>query len=272
MKNRLMLLISCCFLAFLLCATKASAQPYSVWSKFTFTAADLLNYEIFDGTDDTACVLGICDGARLLRVGSNADHDDAARSYWDSSNDLFEVRYDQYKQNGYVLDWVNLWGLDGRGANWCEEYKPIEWLKLTGPEGWEMGLLEWSWGAPPPGAHTNLYPYWEATEGFGIAMDDPDLASYVFTAEVKLDPEGWYDLDCGDNVYCESQSIWFGSWLTDRGSSWEIIDEHMFEGNIFLSQDLGNYSKVPEPGTWLLLGTGLLALLGFGRKKFFNKS
>jgi hypothetical protein len=35
---------------------------------------------------------------------------------------------------------------------------------------------------------------------------------------------------------------------------------------------LMNHNTIPEPTTWLLFGTGLLGLLGLGRKKLFKKA
>jgi hypothetical protein len=44
-------------------------------------------------------------------------------------------------------------------------------------------------------------------------------------------------------------------------TAWAIA---VFDGDV-------SVTPVPEPGTMLLLGPGLLALAGYGRKKFFKK-
>lgn len=36
---------------------------------------------------------------------------------------------------------------------------------------------------------------------------------------------------------------------------------------VLTSVMLGNYVTVPEPGTWLLIGTGMLLLLGYVRRR-----
>jgi hypothetical protein len=45
----------------------------------------------------------------------------------------------------------------------------------------------------------------------------------------------------------------------------------VFSNISFDDEPFGVYNPVPEPSTMLLLGSGLIALVGYGRKKFFKK-
>jgi hypothetical protein len=42
-------------------------------------------------------------------------------------------------------------------------------------------------------------------------------------------------------------------------------------GNFHTQVDWVDISSVPEPSTMLLLGSGLIGLAGYGKKKFFKK-
>ena len=45
----------------------------------------------------------------------------------------------------------------------------------------------------------------------------------------------------------------------------------LYFDNILISDQIPTSAPIPEPTTWLLFGTGLLGVFGFGRKKFMKK-
>ena len=116
----------------LLLSVVTSARALTVTQTYQFTGADLMNYVIAPGPDgSTAAGNGEFDGARLRRDGTNPDGQLARRSYWGSQNEDFtnwlETTNDRFLS-------FNLWGLDGRGASWGEDYKPNRWVSQDNSE------------------------------------------------------------------------------------------------------------------------------------------
>lgn len=71
-----------------------------------------------------------------------------------------------------------------------------------------------------------------------------------------------YALNINSNITGALSISWYGDVTGD--------DEFWGLDNIVVNGTAGNNSPVPEPGTILLLGCGLIGLAGFGRKKFIK--
>lgn len=259
--------------AAVLIAGLCSTADASIWYRVTFTGDTLLNNVFVDGVvDSTAADNDLYDGARFLG---------GKRSYWESDYDDFNTQWDNLSNNGYVFDEFNLWGFDGKGKHWGEDYKPLEWLGGTGPTGWEFRLLDWSWGTPPEGYHTLQFPGWFVTDPqYALGLDDSDLASKVFTVDFLIDPnDAWWNQDTqGDGDYDALNDLevpiltmWFGGWITEYVDG-DMGDYVMYQGNFIAGEggSAGSPQVIPEPSSiaiWSVIGAVGLGIAYRRRRK-----
>ena len=242
----------------------AEASPLHL--RWSFTGEDLLSHAYVNGADgSTAVDNDLYEGARLLRDGTSPTSEQAARTYVESEHSTFDNRWNALADSGATFDSFNLWGLDGNGENWGEDYKPTEWLSATGPSDWSTGTHDYEalWGSPPSGTITSEFPFWNAGEGEGMAIDgSEDLSSFEFTVDLLIDEEdAWWDLDTGDapNSLDELEfTVWFGGMMSTGD---------MYEGNLVLSGS--NVQIIPLPAP-VFMGLAGLAGVAYLRRRQSN--
>ena len=141
-----LILLICAMVLLMSSSSFAALATYN----FTINAQDLVQYESANGVDgSTAIDNGLYSGARLLRTyDASTGWGNQYRSYWDSSNSYFSAWNSITDER--MVDF-NLWGYDGNGANWGEQYKVNSWggVPTSTDSNWEGYIVDWPWGTPP---------------------------------------------------------------------------------------------------------------------------
>ena len=176
----------------------------------------------------------------------------------------------------------NIWLLDNPAArSWGEK---VVWNPggpaptATADDGglWKVQVINNPWGSG------YLAEWWTDNSNYYLRPGGADIGKFGFSGIAYWDNNnnGYEPSDPLVQVG-EYARIWFGSYYADSQNYSVYFDDSGFgnrspSGNSFAA---GNYSgwegvlevPTPEPTTMLLLGSGLIGLAGYGRKKFFKK-
>jgi PEP-CTERM motif len=253
-------------------ALGSAAQAEIVRYEFSFTAADMMRYVTANGLDgSSAADNSLFDGARLVRQDFDPlSGDGYTRSYVASENGAFSTWADGTTDRFLGF---NLWGLDGLGVNWGEDFKPTEWVSQSDPTGWTNWQADWPWGTPPTGYITDDLVGWDAsTYGDALGFGESGNASVEFSFVVDLNTEDmWWGADTnGAPNTLPELTFWFGGWM-GSGAAGDDIDWdapiYMYEGNMVLT---GELVPVPEPASMVLLGMGIVGVVATRVRKKRN--
>ncbi|QTA81125.1 PEP-CTERM protein-sorting domain-containing protein [Desulfonema limicola] len=142
-----------------------------------------------------------------------------------------------------ISDVVDLAGGDTVLEAWLE----LDFVNMDGPLGLEGDSYGKSW----------IFGWY----------DNREFVQYTFDAGIS----SWIEIDTDNDIQTSVLSI---DWLNDDG----LLDVTISLANITNDADIGlDHSRlygnaVPEPATIILLGSGILGLAGYKRKRFNKKS
>ncbi len=230
------------------------AQAAIVEQTYTFTGADLVN-NVFGSYRHSDGSLKAYEGMRSIYstpaggTPAGATYLGTSGTYYTNFNNLWNTAVADER----VLDYFWLSGNNGYSGQWGEDYKPLEWISGTGPNGWTFST------------DGDGDPVWTTSEN-GLALSAANLADQDFFVTIKFDTEDmWYENPNNYLYGCNTApnslnglTMYFGSYLSDPDGD----PVNRYVGNMFAA-------AVPEPATlfiWSILG-GLGFVFGWRRKR-----
>jgi len=247
--------VTICATAIVLFVVSGVVQAVIVQQTYTFTGADLIN-NVFDSegrySDGS---LTYYEGARQIGpanatpVGATFLDDPYATNF----NNVWNA-YDNE-----VLFQFNLWGVNGDGGQWGEDYKPLSWVSGTGPQGWTFGM-------------NAGMPYWVAgADGLSVKAAQCELEALVFTVSIEFDtddmwwgnPNGYlYGANTAPNSI-NGLTMGFTGLIGEYDSSGNLINDYY---DVYVGNMLGSVT-VPVPGAVMLGGIGVWFVGWLRRRK-----
>lgn len=263
----------------------ASATSYT----FQFDPQDLLdNYTPGPPADTTGNTPGeVVNGPDTAPSDPRSITDFSAQSYsaypgvgaWNAAGPGSTIDnavgndYNAWLNNGGELVQFNTWLADGSACLGWDEHALAGslatgtaaggWVAQQASDGWYDS--QWSTAGIQWTINSDGDSDFDTADN-GLVYGGTSPGIFSFTVDITnpgaaMNPDG-------------SFTFWFGGFALDNNNTYlgttnQIMNTNYFPNNLYF-QGTMNMKPVPEPGTMLLLGTGLLGLVGLGRKKFFK--